>query len=121
MSYRKGGYVEEVEKPYRTLWPNTTKLRAVHISITSWVGTSAIGAKHYYVCVEEEDNYIFCDGTWTVFWDHPEELRGLKFGEREAFTEEADARSWARRIYKKHFDDGLHEPYFVEGEPDWWF
>ena len=120
MNHRMGGHFKDVPEPYKTLWPDSDKKRIVTVSCISWVGLS-IGAKHWYAELIEEDNYIIDGDTLQVCWDHPEELRGLRIDEREAFTEEADARSWLRRMYKKHFDDGKHEPYFVEGEPDWWF
>jgi hypothetical protein len=43
--------------------------RPIRVTINSWVGTSAIGARHYYLEVEEEENQWWCEkeNSWVTF------------------------------------------------------
>lgn len=51
---------EEDEKIFR--YPSKTyEKRPVLVRINSWVGTSAIGASHYYVDIQEGENYLWCE------------------------------------------------------------
>jgi hypothetical protein len=116
MGIRLGGNIADYPEPHKLCSEDPDYKRDVRVSVTSWIGIG-IGAKHWYVTIEEEDDMIWDeeDQYWVKCWDHPDKYKGRHFSEQ--FIGEADAKSWARMIVAKHFSDGSHNVRDESGTP----
>lgn len=75
-SYVTGGEVKDCEPFIRYFDPWADQLRKVKLKVNTWVGTSAIGAKHVYASLEPEDDYVWNwkEAAWCKPWDMAKEL-----------------------------------------------
>jgi hypothetical protein len=113
------GHLKDMPHPLAWYWPKGKLLRHLTCKVYSWVGTSAIGATHYYASVDEERNHVWDGEKWTQSWppeisyepgsDWPEfkeRGEGRKFD--KGFLTEKAAENYINRILKKHFSPETH-------------
>lgn len=67
-----GRYLKDLPKPHIMLYPNSYKKRRVVISESTWVGSYAINAVHYYSRIEFEGNGFWDGKSWVRPWDYYE-------------------------------------------------
>ena len=105
MKIIRGGRLKEIPKPYKYRYPSNDELREVRVTVNSFTEIGSIGAKHWYVTIKEDDNYIWNiqENCWQQPWDLLEIHKGRKFEDKTTFINKPDAMSWARRIVNEHF------------------
>lgn len=70
-----GGKLADLSRPLvRRYGPHSPALWPVTLTITSWVNTSALGAKHVYAVLEPEKNPLWDakENHWRQCWDDKE-------------------------------------------------
>ncbi len=103
-----GNFPEDFPKPHIWYFPHPEgKKRKVKWLTSSFLDYSyAIGAKHYYGTLTEEENYIwsFKEGAWCRPWHNP---GGKSFTKR--FLKEHRVKEWLKKTFKKEFDPEKYE------------
>jgi len=100
-----GGYLADIPKPHRRKFPGDHP-REVRVRLTSWIGISP-GAKHWYVDIKEEDNYLWdeAEHSWRIAWD---DKKGQGPSERAEFAG-LDARDqalrWIRKMVRERYSN----------------
>jgi hypothetical protein len=104
-----GGFLKDVPKPHIRLYgPHSPKKRPVRVKVLSWVGTSAIGAKHINVDFDVDNNPIWNADTemWQQCWDDKEcKFTTYIFGGRFVYgrNHEKSITTFVRRTIKEFF------------------
>ena len=102
-----GGHMKDLPEPHVLKWPNKRGVkRDVRVVLSTWVGVG-LGATHYYVRVEEEDNYIWDGERWARPWGGIPDQEGQSFGGQ--FDNPLQCRDYAKEIITEHFSNGEHE------------
>ena len=101
-----GGHLEDFPHPLVYQWPNKHGVkRRVTITLNTWVGVG-MGATHYYIRIEEEDNRAWNGKVWARAWDHKEK-KGRNFEEEFLFPYQC--KDFAHEMIAKYFNDGSYE------------
>lgn len=87
-------------------WPDSDERRKVTINVETYIGMS-VGAKHYYVSVEEENNHAWDPdrGRWDSLnsWKYVG-ATGRRYEKRDC-SSEFEAQQYAKHIIGKFFTD----------------
>jgi hypothetical protein len=105
-----GGKLKDIPKPYVRKFPNPHIKRQVDIEIYSWCTIGSIGAKHLYVVIKEEDNYIWnsINNCWQIATDDGLG-KGKKIETNFIYGEQPESvREWIKKTLSKNFPKSLY-------------
>jgi len=112
-SIHTGGYLEEIPEPHIRMFPNGAgRKREVRVKLSTYVGTNAIGATHFYAAIKEEHNRVWNGKYWQAPWDDDPEHTGREFGRNVRHNEFAtalQAKTYAEKVIAEHFNSNEYE------------
>lgn len=110
-SHGWGGKLADIPKPHIRKFPNPHVRREVVIKLSSWCTCASIGAKHVYVEIKEEENFLWdsAGNCWRAARDD-EESKGRVFKTEFIYGKEPEAvKNWIDEMLKKHFPVKTHK------------
>jgi len=102
-----GGHKKNFSKKQMALrfFPGCGHKRKVTATITTWIGSYSVGAVHYYVKLEEEQNPFWDGEGWRECWDEDGELKNIKYETKS----KKRALELREELFKDNFNSKTHK------------